>query len=106
MARAGAPPTGGARLRRGVDRGFCNPQGPKIMLNTVAFLALAQLAGADAGDVKLADAGLAYGILGPTRAAAEYLPGDQVFVSFSIDGLTPDAIGHVAYQTAMELTDG
>src|SRR5262245_27986577 len=75
------------------------------MMSTVAFLTLIQVAGADAGGLKLSDGRLTYGILGPTRAETEFLPGDRVVVSFTIDGMTADATGHVSYQSAMELTD-
>ena len=43
------------------------------------------------------------GILGPTRTDKKITPGDNLFVSFLIEGLTVDAAGKAKYSTAVEI---
>jgi hypothetical protein len=76
------------------------------MLHTLALLAALQAPPAQGGGLTLADARLTAGILGPTRKRPAFLPGDSVFVSFDLEGITIDDSGKVTYRTATEVVDG
>jgi len=72
------------------------------------LLTLALLAGTDSArgqSLKLSGARLTYGMLGPTRPDTKVLPGDSLFLSFDIEGITVDKYGKVNYGTAVEVTD-
>jgi hypothetical protein len=44
-----------------------------------------------------------HGILGPARTDKKVTPGDSVYLSFLIEGLTVDAAGKARYSTAIEI---
>jgi hypothetical protein len=48
---------------------------------------------------------LTTGILGPRRTIAKFLPGDNLFVSFNIAGITCGDDGKVKYSVTSEVTD-
>jgi hypothetical protein len=43
------------------------------------------------------------GVLGPARTDKKVTPGDSIFISFLIEGLTTDAAGKARYSTAVEI---
>src|SRR5438445_13739069 len=72
------------------------------------LMTLAVLAGPDGArgqSMKLTGARLTYGVLGPTRTDTKVLPGDSLFLSFEIEGITADKFGKVNYSTSIEVTD-
>jgi hypothetical protein len=75
------------------------------MLAALAVLTSLTLAPGQGDGLALAGARLTHGLLGPDRADARFLPGDAVFLTFDIDGLTFGPDGKAAYATATELTD-
>ena len=66
--------------------------------------ALSVSAGQDA-ELKLNDARTTYGVLGPARADQKLLPGDSLFVTFNIEGISTDEEGKVLYSIATEVAD-
>jgi len=74
------------------------------MLATLPLLALC-LAPSQADGLTLANARVTYGALGPTRESLKYLPGDLLFLTFDIQGISADAGGKVLYGIATEVTD-
>src|SRR5215471_15720012 len=75
------------------------------MLSSVLALALTLPVG-QPGKLALSNARLTYGIQGPTRADAKFLPGDSLILSFDIEGITVDDSGKVQYSTTTEVVDG
>ena len=75
------------------------------MLASLALVSLLQAPTLGADGLALADARLTFGILGPTRTDAKVRPGDNLVLSFEIQGITPDAAGKAVYTTAVEVTD-
>ena len=75
------------------------------MLATLPFLALC-LAPGQADGLALTNARVTFGALGPTRENLKYLPGDLLFVTFDIQGISADPGGKVLYGIATEVTDG
>jgi hypothetical protein len=75
------------------------------MLLTLPLMAALCLTPGQAGALALTDAHLTHGILGPTRDNARFLPGDTVFLTFTIDGITADPNGKVLYSIAHDVTD-
>jgi hypothetical protein len=75
------------------------------MFTSLAFLAALSLAPSDAGELTLRDVRATYGIIGPKRPAEGVLPGDSVFITFDIDGITADAEGKIRYSVATEVKD-
>jgi hypothetical protein len=75
------------------------------MLNTVAVVALLSATLAQSDALTLSGARLTHGVLGPVRKDNKLLPGDSLFVSFEIQGITVDANGRVQYSTTTEVTD-
>jgi hypothetical protein len=74
------------------------------MLMTLPLLAALSLAPGQAG-LTLTDARVTYGVLGPTRTNTKFLPGDSLYLTFNISGITADAEGKVLYSIATEVTD-
>jgi hypothetical protein len=60
---------------------------------------------ARADDLKISNVRMTHGILGPTRTDKRVIPGDNVFVSFTITGLSADPTGKSKYSTALEISD-
>jgi hypothetical protein len=75
------------------------------MLMTLPLLAALSLTPGQADGLTLSDARVTYGVLGPTRASTKFLPGDTLFLTFTINGITADADGKVLYSIATEVTD-
>jgi hypothetical protein len=75
------------------------------MFSALALLAVLGAAPAQADQLVLSDARITAGILGPTRPRTRFLPGDSLFISFEIDGITIDDAGKARYSTSMEITD-
>jgi hypothetical protein len=67
--------------------------------------ALALTPAQSSGKLTLANLRCTHGLIGPTRTAAKYLPGDIVYLGFDIDGVTIDKSGKVVYSMALEVTD-
>jgi hypothetical protein len=74
------------------------------MLTTLAFLTVLS-ATPSAGDLALTNIRPTYGVLGPRRSAKAFLPGDSVFVTFDIQGITTDRDGKILYSVATEVSD-
>jgi hypothetical protein len=75
------------------------------MLTTLPLLAVLCVAPGQADGLTLTDGHLTYGILGPTRDNAKFLPGDSLYLTFTINGITADAEGKVQYSIATTVTD-
>jgi hypothetical protein len=75
------------------------------MLMTLPLMAALSLAPSQAGGLTLADARVTHGLLGPTRKDTKFLPGDGLYLSFTIRGITADANGKVLYSIGTEVTD-
>src|SRR5579872_6447782 len=58
---------------------------------------------ARADELTLSEVRPTLGILGPTRTDKKVTPGDSLFVSFLISGLTTDQTGKARYSTAIEI---
>jgi hypothetical protein len=72
---------------------------------TCTTLALLTLAPAEAGELNLTNVRLTHGLHGPVRGSDKVYPGDSVFVSFDIEGITVSDEGKVRYSTAITVTD-
>ena len=72
------------------------------MLRALIVLAILALP-ARADELTLTQVRLSHGILGPTRVEKRIIPGDSLFVSFTIEGLQLDAAGKVRYSTLLEV---
>lgn len=75
------------------------------MFWTCTALALFTLAPAEAGELSLTNVRLTHGMHGPVRGSDKVYPGDIVFVSFDIEGITIDNEGKVRYSMATSVTD-
>ena len=77
------------------------------MSHTLIVAALLALAPAQvpAGKLEITNVRNTYGVLGPTRANSKLIPGDILFVSYDIDGITIDDQGRVHYSMVMEVVD-
>ena len=60
---------------------------------------------APTGSLDITNVRNTYGVLGPTRANSKLIPGDILFVSYDIDGITVDKDGRVHYSMLMEVLD-
>jgi hypothetical protein len=75
------------------------------MLTTVTLLAALSAAPGQADELKLTNVRATYGVLGPKRTERKVLPGDNIVLTFDIEGITADANGKVTYSVATEVTD-
>jgi hypothetical protein len=76
------------------------------MLTTMALAAvLAALPAQPSAGLDIKNVRPTHGMLGPTRHHLKLLPGDNLYLSFDIEGLKADAEGKVRYSLATELTD-
>jgi hypothetical protein len=75
------------------------------MWTTLAFVAALGVNPGAAEKLSLTNVRNTFGILGATRPDARYLPGDQFFLAFDIDGIQADDAGKVHYSIAMQVTD-
>jgi len=72
------------------------------------FLALTLAAvsvGQEPAGLQLTNVRMTVGELGPTRKESKMLPGDVLFISYDIDGLTIETDGTAKYTMAMEVAD-
>ncbi len=72
------------------------------MMNSLLLLAALAAPGQTDG-LTLTDARLTYGVLGPKRDNAKFLPGDALFLAFTVDGVTAGPDGKVQYSIALEV---
>src|SRR5262249_17481150 len=72
---------------------------------TLILAAALSAAPADAGELTLTNARFTRGILGPTRPEAKLLPGDNLYLSFDIEGITVAEDGKGLYSTGIEVFD-
>jgi hypothetical protein len=75
------------------------------MLLTLPLMAALCLTPGQAEGLTFTDVRVTYGILGPTRENLKFLPGDTLFLTFTINGITVDTNGKVLYSIATEVTD-
>jgi hypothetical protein len=75
------------------------------MWTTVAVVAALSLAPNQADSLSLTHVRSTHGMLGPTRTEDKVLPGESVFLSFDIEGITVDDKGMVHYSMGTEVTD-
>lgn len=75
------------------------------MLTTLPLIAALCVVPGQAGGLTLSEARVTHGILGPAREGTKFLPGDSLFMTFDIDGITADANGKVLYSIGTEVTD-
>lgn len=76
------------------------------MKHSILALALVSLLPGWADALEIKNPRLTHGPLGATRTDTNFLPGDYLFMSFDIDGLTFDPkTGKASYQTVLELYD-
>ncbi len=73
---------------------------PSLIVATLLAYAPAQ-----AGKLEITNVRNTYGVLGPTRADSKLIPGDILFVSYDIDGITISDEGRVHYSMVMEVVD-
>jgi hypothetical protein len=83
---------------------FTGRQGTS-MFSAIYFIALSALLPAQSGQLSLSGVRLTFGALGPVRAEAKLLPGDNLFAGFDIEGITVDDSGKVRYSTSLDLVD-
>jgi hypothetical protein len=74
------------------------------MWSSLALAATLTLAPGQSGQLKLTNERITYGVLGAPRPDAKFLPGDQCFLRFDIEGLQVDKRGKVIYSMGMEFT--
>jgi len=73
------------------------------MWAALAVSTVLSLAPAQAGDLEIKNVRLTQGPLGQARKDSKVLPGEQVFVSYDVHGVTVKADGRVEYATGLEL---
>ncbi|HEY7325991.1 MAG TPA: hypothetical protein VH592_00015 [Gemmataceae bacterium] len=74
------------------------------MWTTIALLT-ALGAAPDASGLSLSNVRSTHGLLGPQRSNESIAPGDNLFLSFDINGIRVDPEGKVRYSMAIELSD-
>lgn len=75
------------------------------MWTAVALAASLSLAPNQAGQLTLTNVRTTYGPNGITRPEGKLLPGDAVYITFDIEGVTVGPDGKVLYSMATEITD-
>jgi hypothetical protein len=75
------------------------------MWATLAIATAVSLAPNQAGQLKLSNPRTTYGFLGSIRENNKFLPGDVIFLTFDIDGLTVDKSGTIKYSMGMQMKD-
>jgi hypothetical protein len=74
----------------------------RITLATLFLIVATQAAHAK---LELRDVQAAHGMLGPERTSSDYLPGDEVFVRFTVAGARTTTEGRLSGEIRMTLTD-
>ena len=68
-----------------------------------AALGLAQVQ--PTGQLALTNARVTHGAMGALRSEGPVLPGDSIYITFDIEGITPDSAGKVLYGMGTEVLD-
>jgi hypothetical protein len=76
------------------------------MLSTYTLMTLCTLLPVGANDLAISNVRLTFGALGPTRQDGKILPGDTLFVSYDIEGMTVDDDGTIHFSSEVVLVDG
>jgi len=77
------------------------------MFTTLAFAAALSLAPAQGGgELKLANVTATYGLIGPKRTSLKFLPGDQLYLGFDIEGITLNKNSTTTYSIESRILDG
>jgi hypothetical protein len=74
------------------------------MWMSVLAVTLLGLSSGQAGKLSAINDRLTYGHLGPVREA-KFLPGDEIFLTFEVQGMTFDTNGKASYAMGLELVD-
>jgi hypothetical protein len=72
------------------------------MLPSLALAVALSLTPAQAGQLRLTNERVTYGLLGSTRSDAKILPGDNYYLAFDIEGLQVNNYGKVLYSMSIE----
>jgi hypothetical protein len=75
------------------------------MWTTLALVATLGVTPTQSGKLAITNIRATYGLLGSTRPDNKFLPGDDLFLSFDIQGVQVDESGKVLYSIAMEVTN-
>jgi hypothetical protein len=75
------------------------------MFPTLTLAAALALAPAQGGKLDLTNLRPTYGLQGPTRPTSKFLPGDPVYLTFDIDGITVGKDGKAVYTMGFDVTD-
>ncbi len=76
------------------------------MLTTYTLLTLCSMLPVGANDLTISNVHLTFGAFGPARPEGKVLPGDTLFFSYDIDGMTSEDDGTVHFSTEVVLVDG
>jgi hypothetical protein len=76
------------------------------MWTTFVLTAALSAVPGQSGQFALTNVRTTYGFLGAPRTDTKVLPGDNIVLSFDIEGIKPDSSGKVLYRIAMEVADG
>jgi hypothetical protein len=72
---------------------------------SITLLAAVALAPLQADRLAVTNVHATYGVLGPPRPDTKLLPGDELDLSFDIQGAKPNPAGKVLYSVGMDVTD-
>src|SRR6516225_8986558 len=72
---------------------------------TIAFVAALSALPGQNGGLALNNVRATYGLLRATRTDSKFLPGDNLYLSFDIEGVKVGADGKVSYSMALEVAD-
>jgi hypothetical protein len=75
------------------------------MWTTLALVTALSVTPGQADRLTLTNARTTYGIQGPTRTSTKFLPGDNLVLSFDIEGIKADENGKVLYSIGLEVTN-
>lgn len=75
------------------------------MLTTLAFVAALGMSPGQSGKLDLSNVRPTYGMLGATRPNLKYLPGDQMFLAYTIENIKVSATGKAFYGVSMKVED-
>jgi len=75
------------------------------MWMSLAVITALSVAPGQAGQLSITNARFTYGVLGPTRTDAHFLPGDEAVLSFDIEGAQADDEGRVQTTVGLEVLD-
>jgi hypothetical protein len=75
------------------------------MLTTLVLFATLGLPPNQGTELTLGNVRATYGIIGPKRVGKELLPGDSLYLTFDIEGITSDPEGKIRYSVSTEVKD-